>query len=85
MSREQRFAIYIWGDYVCPFCYLEFPVLERLKEEYGDRIIIAWRAFELRPAPAPSLNPKGKYLEDTWTRFVYPSSFVAKGKLTGRQ
>ena len=72
MSRNQRIAVDVWSDYVCPFCYLELPVLERLKREFGDRVDIRWRAFELRPEPAPTLSPQGKYLQDTWERLVYP-------------
>lgn len=72
MSRDQRIAIDIWSDYVCPFCYLELPVVERLERDFGDRIEVTWRAFELRPEPAPTLPPKGKYLQDTWERLVYP-------------
>jgi len=72
MSRDQRIAIDIWSDYVCPFCYLELPVVEKLKREFGDRVVVTWRAFELRPEPAPTLQPQGKYLQDTWERLVYP-------------
>ena len=33
---------------------------------------IRWRAFELRPEPAPTLKPDGAYLRDIWARAVYP-------------
>jgi predicted DsbA family dithiol-disulfide isomerase len=72
MSRDQRIVIDIWSDYVCPFCYLEMPVIEKLKRDFGDRVVVSWRAFELRPEPAPTLPPQGKYLQDTWERLVYP-------------
>ena len=64
--------INVWSDYVCPFCYLEEPVLERLKRELGDEVKIVWRAFELRPEPEPTLDPKGDYLRDAWAQAVYP-------------
>jgi predicted DsbA family dithiol-disulfide isomerase len=67
-----RVQIDVWSDYVCPFCYLEEPVLERLSRERGDLITIRWRAFELRPDPIPTLDPKGDYLRDIWERAVYP-------------
>lgn len=70
MSAPVR--INVWSDYVCPFCYLEEPVLERIKQEFGDTVDISWRAFELRPEPEPTLDPKGEYLRDTWARAVYP-------------
>ena len=33
---------------------------------------IVWRAFELRPDPVPTLDPKGEYLERVWQSSVYP-------------
>src|SRR3569832_1096508 len=62
----------IWSDYVCPFCYLELTAVSRLQQEYGRRLQIVWRAFELRPEPQPPLAPDGDYLRGTWTRSVYP-------------
>ncbi|MBZ4420618.1 DsbA family protein [Myxococcus sp. RHSTA-1-4] len=62
----------VWSDYVCPFCYLELPVLERLQSELGPELEVHWRAYELRPAPVPTLDPAGEYLRTTWARAVYP-------------
>jgi predicted DsbA family dithiol-disulfide isomerase len=62
----------VWSDYVCPFCYLEAPVLERLRSEYGDDVQVDWRAFELRPEPVPTLDPDGAYLHRVWNSSVYP-------------
>jgi hypothetical protein len=72
MTSEPRIAVEIWSDYVCPFCYLELPAVERLKEEFGPRVDVSWHAFELRPEPAPTLDPDGEYLHDIWGRSVYP-------------
>ena len=33
---------------------------------------IVWRAFELRPDPVPTLDPKGEYLRNAWRNGVYP-------------
>jgi predicted DsbA family dithiol-disulfide isomerase len=62
----------VWSDYVCPFCYLEQRVLERIAQEFGVRVGIRWRAFELRPDPVPTLKPDSTYLRDIWARGVYP-------------
>lgn len=62
----------VWSDYVCPFCYLEQPVLDRIEKEFAGAVEITWRAFELRPDPEPTLDPKGEYLRDIWARAVYP-------------
>src|SRR5947209_8145197 len=62
----------VWSDYVCPFCYLEEPVLERLRNDFTGALQIRWRAYELRPDPVPTLDPQGEYLRDIWARSVYP-------------
>jgi predicted DsbA family dithiol-disulfide isomerase len=64
--------ITVWSDYVCPFCYLEAPVLRRLSDEMAGRVEIEWRAFELRPEPVPTLDPESAYLDDVWARAVKP-------------
>lgn len=33
---------------------------------------VIWRAYELRPEPAPALDPRGDYLQRVWTNSVYP-------------
>jgi predicted DsbA family dithiol-disulfide isomerase len=60
----------IYSDYVCPFCFLEIPALERLAREEG--VELDYRAFELRPEPVPTLEPAGEYLTRTWAQSVYP-------------
>ena len=35
-------------------------------------IEVVWRAFELRPDPVPTLDPKGEYLRRAWANSVYP-------------
>ncbi len=64
--------ITVWSDYVCPFCYLETPVVRRLRDEMAGRVEIEWRAFELRPEPVPTLDPESEYLDDVWGRAVTP-------------
>jgi predicted DsbA family dithiol-disulfide isomerase len=71
-SEIMQVQVDVWSDYVCPFCYLEQPVLDRIAQEYLERVGIRWRAFELRPDPVPTLKPDGTYLRDIWARAVYP-------------
>jgi predicted DsbA family dithiol-disulfide isomerase len=33
---------------------------------------VIWRAFELRPDPVPTRDPKGEYLRNVWQSSVYP-------------
>lgn len=68
----QKVLITVWSDYVCPFCYLEEPVLERIQKAFDGTVNLQWRAFELRPNPVPTLDPDGEYLHSTWERSVYP-------------
>ncbi len=72
MNSQATIRLDIWSDYVCPFCYLELPAIQRLQQVYGDRLEVVWRAFELRPDPKPTLDPDGEYLHTTWNRSVYP-------------
>ncbi len=72
----------VWSDYVCPFCYLEEPVLNRMRAEFGAELVVHWRAFELRPEPVPTLPPRGDYLVDIWERAVYPMARDRGMKLT---
>lgn len=63
-------SITIYSDYVCPYCLLAEKVLS---DAIGHRDIrIAWRPFELRPAPEPTLRPEDPYLPSVWQRSVYP-------------
>jgi predicted DsbA family dithiol-disulfide isomerase len=72
MPKDNAIRILVWSDYVCPFCYLERPVLERIRSEMGEDVDIDWRAFELRPEPEPTLDPNAEYLHRVWNQSVYP-------------
>lgn len=72
MPPPAPIRIDVWSDYVCPFCYLELPPIRRLQQRYAGQVEVAWRAFELRPEPKPTLDPDGDYLHTTWNRSVYP-------------
>lgn len=63
-------CVTVYSDYVCPFCFLEVPALDRLMKEEG--VQVDWRAFELRPEPVPTLDPNGEYLTRIWRDSVYP-------------
>ncbi len=80
-NSEKRARITVFSDYVCPFCYLEEPDLARVKEEYGDRVEVDWRAYELRPDPIPTLDPDGEYLHRVWNASVYPMAEALGMKL----
>lgn len=67
----ERVKLEIFSDYACPFCRLAAPAVGELAR--ADRELdVVWRAFELRPKPAPTLDPRGEYIERVWRQSVYP-------------
>lgn len=76
---SEPLQIEVWSDYVCPFCYLELPVLQQLARERP--VAVNWRAFELRPEPVPTLDPDGEYLHRVWNASVYPMAREREMKL----
>ena len=73
--------IEVWSDYVCPFCYLQEPVVDRIAREFAGQVLVRWRAYELRPEPEPTLDPAGDYLRDIWASAVYPMAAKRSMKL----
>lgn len=47
-------------------------MLEEAARQFGAQITFHHHAFQLRPAPVPLLDPKGQYLQEHWTKRVYP-------------
>ena len=39
--------ITMFSDFICPFCYIGFEVIQKLKREF--RIDLEWRSFEIHP------------------------------------
>ncbi len=72
MDPQTRARILVWSDYVCPYCYFVERELDRIREQHGEKVIIEYYPFELRPEPVPTLEPQGEYLLTTWSRSVYP-------------
>ena len=46
MSQE-KLKIIVYSDYICPFCYIGYHRIEKLKEQF--EFDIEWRPFELHP------------------------------------
>jgi len=82
-GQPPRLTLEIFSDLRCPFCYLEVPEIEALKEHFADEVAIHWRAFELRPEPEPALDPAGDYLNRLWQEAVLP--MATERGLTMRQ
>lgn len=64
---NKKLKVIVYSDYICPFCYIGFHRIEKLKEKYP--LEIEWEPFELHPEiPKEGMDteklsfPKG-YLE----------------------
>jgi len=52
--------ISMFSDFVCPFCYIGFEVLRKLKPEFD--LEIEWRGFQIHPEwPAEGMDPEQFY------------------------
>jgi predicted DsbA family dithiol-disulfide isomerase len=71
MADAAPVLIDVWSDYVCPFCCLELPALDRLRHEDGA-VELRWHAFEQRPEPMPPLDPASEAVKTRWARAVLP-------------
>jgi predicted DsbA family dithiol-disulfide isomerase len=72
VANDKPLKIEIWSDYICPFCYLELPVVAEIMKEFKDRVAIQWRAFELRPEPTPMFDPNSDYIQRGWRLSILP-------------
>lgn len=64
--------VYVWTDFVCPFCLLGDGLTRQAMQGLNTRLI--WMPFELRPYPVPTLRPEDDYLARTWDASVYPTA-----------
>ena len=46
MSQE-KLKVIAYSDYICPFCYIGFHRIEKLKEQFD--LDVEWRPFEIHP------------------------------------
>jgi predicted DsbA family dithiol-disulfide isomerase len=58
------------SDYICPWCYIGFTRVERLREEFDVRLEVT--AFELRPG----IPPEGMPREEASKGRVYPPGYL---------
>jgi predicted DsbA family dithiol-disulfide isomerase len=56
-------------DVVCPYSYLLMAEVEAAEDSGAE---VEWVPFELRPAPDPLPEPRGRYIRDHWHGQVYP-------------
>ncbi len=46
-NREAKVVLIEYSDFQCPACAYYYPLLKKLAEEFGDKIVIAYRHFPL--------------------------------------
>jgi len=55
---QKKLKVIVYSDYICPFCYIGFHRIEKLKEEYD--LDVEWEPFELHPeTPKEGFNMEG--------------------------
>src|SRR5699024_4868154 len=60
-----------YADFQCPTCATFYPIVEKLKEHYGDQLVVKFRYFplnshrysQLAARAAQSARNQGKFLE----------------------
>ena len=45
--EQKKIKVIVYSDYICPFCYIGFHRIKKLKEQYD--LDVEWRPFELHP------------------------------------
>ena len=45
--RQKKVKVIIYSDYICPFCYIGFHRIGKLKEQFD--LDVEWRPFEIHP------------------------------------
>jgi protein-disulfide isomerase len=52
-KQGSKAVVYVYGDYLCPSCKRVEPTVERLYQNYKDRVLFVWKDF-------PFLYPDSK-------------------------
>jgi predicted DsbA family dithiol-disulfide isomerase len=45
--NQKKLKVTVYSDYICPFCYIGFHRIEKLKEQFN--LDVEWEPFELHP------------------------------------
>lgn len=63
-------AVSVYSDYICPFCYIGFLRLEKLRAEYP--LDVDWRFLEIHPDTPPEGKPVSElgYPREHWQMLV---------------
>jgi len=76
-----RFAIVVYSDYVCPWCYIGLERIERLRKAFD--IDVEWRPFELHPeTPRTGARLDGRLGSESRAR-AYRDNIVSLAEASG--
>ena len=64
--RQKKVKVIIYSDYICPFCYIGFHRIGKLKEQFD--LDVEWRPFEIHPE-----IPKDGVLLD---KLLFPKEYL---------
>jgi predicted DsbA family dithiol-disulfide isomerase len=56
---RMSFKVTMFSDFICPFCYIGFEVINKLKPEFGFEL--EWRGFQIHPEWPAEGMPASEY------------------------
>ena len=67
----------VFSDYICPFCYVGYHRLKRLRDAYDLKI--NWRFIEIHPETSPDGEPVAslEYPSEQWNQLMHNLEAVA--------
>src|SRR5215472_6867413 len=76
-------SLVMFSDFICPFCYIGFETVRRLKSEFG--FTIEWKGFQIHPEWPAAGIPSAEYRQgiDPETRRMMWGRIVDLGKSVG--
>ena len=76
-------SLVMFSDFICPFCYIGFETVRRLKREFG--FTIEWKGFQIHPEWPPAGISSAEYRHgiDPETRRTMWARIADLGKTVG--
>jgi len=76
-------SLVMFSDFICPFCYIGFETVRRLKPEFG--FDLEWIGFQIHPEWPPAGLPAAEYRRgmDPETRRMMWARIAALGETVG--
>ncbi len=59
--KDAKVAVIEYSDFECPFCAEYAPMLDALRQKYGDRVQFVYRFFPLARHPYATISAKAAY------------------------